>query len=219
MNNALLILDLIGTFAFAITGCYTAIKHELDVLGLTILALCTAVGGGIIRDTLLGLTPATAFLTYTHVSTCALAIIIVLIFKTTIAKRWNLILLTDALGLSVFTLFGCLKASQYSDVNCVAIVFFGVITAVGGGIIRDLLVNEISSVLKRGFYASSAILGGITFCILSNFHVNISTIFICVIIITFISRILSLKLNFELTKISKLEKSPTEMTTNYNRWK
>lgn len=218
MNNILLISDLIGTFAFAITGCYTAIKHELDVLGFLILAFCTAIGGGIIRDILLGTHPPIIFATYDHIVVCTIAIIIVYFLKNNIASHWNFILLIDAIGLGVFTLFGCMTAYQHNVTNYFALIFFGVITAIGGGIIRDVLVCEISSVLKRGFYASASILGGIVFCILLKQNISFVIIFIAVFTTTFISRIIALKLNFELAKVTKLEKSPTHMTIDYNKW-
>ena len=124
MNNILLISDLIGTFAFAITGCYTAIKHELDVLGFLILAFCTAIGGGIIRDILLGTHPPIIFATYDHIVVCTIAIIIVYFLKNNIASHWNFILLIDAIGLGVFTLFGCMTAYQHNVTNYFALIFF-----------------------------------------------------------------------------------------------
>ena len=103
-------LDIVGTFAFAITGCFKAIKHELDILGLVILGLMTGIGGGIMRDCILGVQPQ-PWVPIMYFFICLLAAGASYFTAKHIAARWNIILLVDAIGLGVFTAVGCTKAA------------------------------------------------------------------------------------------------------------
>ena len=206
-------LDVVGTFAFAITGCFKAIKHELDILGLVILGLMTGIGGGMVRDVVLGVQPA-ALTTNLYFLICLLAAGASYFSAKYIASRWNIILLVDAIGLGVFTAVGCTKAAAHGF-GFFGVVSLGVLSAIGGGIIRDVLVSEVSEVLKSGFYATASILGAVVYFFifkLQFFQNNpILLMFIPIIIIVAV-RMVALKMGFHLKKLHKMPKSPTVLS-------
>lgn len=211
-------LDLVGTFAFAITGCFKAIKHELDILGLIILGLMTGIGGGIVRDIILGIPPV-ALGTNLYFLICLLAALVSYFSYKHIAVRWNIILFVDALGLGVFTAIGCAKAASH-DFGFFGVVSLGVITAIGGGMIRDVLVSEVSEVLKSGFYATASILGATVYFFifkLQLFHNNPTLLIFVTVTIIVAARIIALKRHFHLKQLHKMPKSPTKLS--YERYK
>jgi uncharacterized membrane protein YeiH len=206
-------LDVVGTFAFAITGCFKAIKHELDILGLVILGLITGIGGGMVRDVILGIQPA-ALTTNVYFLICLLAAGASYFSAKYIASRWNIILLVDAIGLGVFTAVGCTKAAAHGF-GFFGIVSLGVIGAIGGGMIRDVLVSEVSEVLKSGFYATASILGAVVYFFifkLQFFQNNPTLLMFVTITIIVAVRMLALKMNFGLKRLQKMSKSPTALS-------
>jgi len=163
------ILDLLGTFAFAITGAVKAAKHELDWFGALVLALITGTGGGLIRDALLGNHPPLALNKPLYSIVCISAgIIVIAAQKKITSSLWLLVMIIDAIGLGVFTAIGAMVAEN-AGAGGVAIVSLTVLTAVGGGMLRDILVGEIPQVLKSDFYATAALIGGLFFWIFGLF--------------------------------------------------
>lgn len=206
-------LDVVGTFAFAITGCFKAIKHELDILGLVILGLMTGVGGGIVRDIILGVQPV-ALTTNLYFSICLLAAGASYFSAKHIAARWNIILLVDAIGLGVFTTVGCTKAAAHGF-GFFGVVSLGVITAIGGGIIRDVLVSEVSEVLKSGFYATASILGAAVYFFIHKLQVfqeNPTLLMFVTALLILVVRIIALKKGFHLKQLHRMPKSPTALS-------
>lgn len=206
-------LDLIGTFAFAVTGCFKAIKHELDLLGFLILGLMTGIGGGIVRDIILGVPPA-ALTTNLYLAVCLLAAAVSYFSYRHIAARWNSILLVDAIGLGTFTAIGCTKAAAHGY-GFFGIVLLGAMTAVGGGTIRDVLVAEVPEVLRSGFYASASIVGAIVYFSIHRLEVFSSspTLLMLVTALFILAlRLLALKKGFHLKRLHRMEKSPTALS-------
>jgi len=159
------ILDLLGTFAFAITGAVKAIKHKMDWFGALVVALITGTGGGLIRDGLLGNHPPLALDKPMYSILCISAGILVIVAQKRITSSlWLLVMIIDAIGLGVFTAIGAMIAEN-AGAGGVAIVSLTVLTAVGGGILRDILVGEIPQVLRSDFYATAALIGGLFFWI------------------------------------------------------
>ena len=167
MDAAFLTFEIIGTVAFAISGAIVAIDKETDLFGVLFLAVITSFGGGIIRDTLIGNTPPLFFTNYIPVISCivsALAVFIVarLFKRGYIAKEkavCNINNYFDALGLGVFAVAGtevCIKAGF---TNPFIAITLGMISAVGGGMIRDLILREIPFVLCKRIYAVAALFG------------------------------------------------------------
>jgi len=206
-------LDLIGTFAFAVTGCFKAIKHELDLLGFAILGLVTGIGGGIVRDIILGVQPV-ALTTNVYLTICLLAAAVSYFSYRHIAARWNVILLVDAIGLGTFTAIGCAKAAAHGY-GFFGIVLLGAMTAIGGGTIRDLLVAEVPEVLRSGFYASASIVGAVVYFFiyrLPTFQTNPTLLMLVTTVLILIVRIIALKKGFHLKRLHRMEKSPTALS-------
>lgn len=180
-----------GTFVFAITGALKARTHKMDVFGACVLAFTTAYGGGTIRDILLGIKPVNWINDYLALGLVVSALLIISLFKTNIEKFNRTIFLTDAIGIGMFTIAG-IKISLLSGVGEVYSVIMGVITATFGGLVTDILCNNIPDLLKDGeLYATACFIGGMIFILLSKLGLQSdSCIFVCVTLIVFL-RILS----------------------------
>lgn len=159
--------DLLGTFAFCITGIIGSIQHKIDVIGAFFLALATAMGGGIIRDMVLGV-PSSTFNSQYHLATVVIGVIFTYFFIDKIKDKYNIFICLDALGLAVFTVIGVEKAVLLG-VHFFGAILAGTLTAVGGGIIRDTLIGEIPFIFHREVYAASSLLGGTIFYFLYKF--------------------------------------------------
>ena len=176
MSVILSVIELAGTIAFAISGTLTAIQKQLDLFGVLILSVVTAMGGGAIRDVFLGYTPPRMFFSYQYiVSASGVAVILFFFFKYSHQKHPNLVahiqplyVFCDALGLGIFSVTGTDMgiASGYMG-NLVLCIFLGTITGVGGGILRDIMCSDIPTVLCRNIYAVAAILGSGIFYLMS----------------------------------------------------
>jgi uncharacterized membrane protein YeiH len=158
-DHLLLLLDLTGTALFAAEGATTGVHVRLDLLGVLVVAFLTALGGGIVRDLLLGATPPNAMRDWRYVATALFAGSVVFILRTPIAASgtgWVQVL--DAAGLSLFAVAGATKALEYK-IHPLMATMLGGLTAVGGGTLRDVLINQIPNVLKADVYAAAALLG------------------------------------------------------------
>ena len=157
------ILDLFGTMAFAVTGAFRAIEHGSDIVGIIILATITGVAGGVLRDIVFGQIPPLALTNPLYlIITVTTAVVLFFLYRT-LKKHWNLFLKFDAIGLGVFTVIGATFAYNLAGLNFLAIAFSGLITAIGGGILRDVFVNEIPIVFVKELYASASFAGVVTF--------------------------------------------------------
>lgn len=156
-----LALDLIGTFAFALNGALTAIRlARLDVVGVVTLGMVTALGGGIIRDILLGSLPPATFSDWRYLAVAATGSLVAFVFGRGLDRLATPILVMDAAGLSLFAVSGALKALSF-DVGPAQSVILGAVTAVGGGTLRDVLIGRIPVVLRRELYAIPALAGAL----------------------------------------------------------
>jgi len=161
------VAEYIGVIAFAISGFFVAVRNKLDFLGALISVFLTALGGGIIRDIAVDKTPYT----FTH-SIPALTILIVMILlilfrfhKRDSIENKLLFILSDSIGLISFSITGALIAIE-AELNLTGVLALAFVTAVGGGIIRDVIINEVPFVLKTGFYGTIALLIGLTLYVL-----------------------------------------------------
>ena len=154
----LAVLDFAGTFVFALSGAFKGVRRGLDYLGITVLAVLTGVGGGIVRDVLLGATPPAVFRDERYLAICLGGAVAVLLFGRTISKTWNRVMLADAIGLGLFAAMGAAKGASFG-LGPLGTIFCGALTAVGGGVIRDVLVGDRPAVLYKGYYATAAIIG------------------------------------------------------------
>jgi len=194
------LLELIGTIAFAASGALIAIEKNMDIFGTVFLGVISALGGGVIRDVLVGNIPPAMFSDYSYLLIAAgcslLLFMLVLIWKNKINFHGNLtekiIEIFDAVGLGVFTVTGINTgiACGYEN-NIFFILFLGMTTGIGGGMLRDVMVKEIPFVLRKRVYAVASLLGGIVYCILFKFSVDEIFSAVAAIVIIFAVRILS----------------------------
>ena len=158
MKTLVLALDLAGTFVFALSGAMTAVKHRLDLFGILVLSLAAATFGGIGRDLLIGSVPPAALVDWRYIAASVLAGIAVFFSHSPTGRVQSLVLVLDGAGLALFAVSGALKALAFGLAPIAAIIL-GVLTAVGGGIARDVLVAEIPTVLRAELYAVAALAG------------------------------------------------------------
>ena len=186
VTNLMSVFEIIGSIAFAISGSMLAIKKEMDLFGILILGIVTSVGGGAIRDIVIGNTPPAMFQNPKCTVISSITALIVFIswkiyirkrnlFSEKIARRTdimyhNLLFLSDTLGLAAFTILGMEATISFLHTDqFLLIAFVGLITGVGGGILRDLLAGEIPYVLQKHIYATACIFGIIGYYILYHF--------------------------------------------------
>jgi len=206
----LFILDIFGTLVFAMSGAFRAVKYELDLLGVIVLSIATGVGGGIIRDLLLGEAPPAVFQNELYFAVCIVAAVMVFLWAPKIAKGWDYVLVADGIGLGVFAAIGAAKA-QAAGMGVMGIVMMAMITATGGGVIRDVLVREVPVILHSDFYASAVFVGGLWFVLLGYFAVPQGYILYSTIVLVIVIRFLAMRYEFSLPKVKKLPQSPSSI--------
>lgn len=161
----LLFIEIVGTVAFAISGAMVGLRRQMDIFGVAILGLVTAVGGGVIRDLVLGNTPPVTFRNPSFALVAvAVSILVFLPFVRRAFLRIHrlydlMILIMDSLGLGIFTVVGIQTAYSAGHRGLFLLIFVGVITGVGGGILRDVLAGQTPYVFVKHFYASASLIG------------------------------------------------------------
>ena len=154
----LLILDLLGTFVFALSGAVTGVRRRLDLFGVLVLSFAAGNAGGITRDLLIGATPPAAIADWRYLGVSVLAGLITFYRYPLIDRLKHPVLMSDAAGLALFAVAGAQKALAHG-LNPPMAAFLGMLTGVGGGILRDVLVTETPAVLKADLYAVAALAG------------------------------------------------------------
>lgn len=209
----LLICNYIGTIAFAVSGAVKGFKKKLDIFGITLLSAITAVGGGIIRDTMIGHIPVA--LTdpssiYLSLAVGTIMYIVVITKKNETPRERQMVqfltktnLIFDAIGLSIFALIGA-SAGVELQLNFMTTGILATLTGVGGGIVRDLLVNETPIVLKEDVYAVLALFEGIIYHILViDLHFPRIPVYVFIFISALIIRLLVIRYNIHLPNMDK----------------
>lgn len=158
METLVLVLDLFGTFVFALSGGMRGARNRLDVFGVLVLSFVAGNAGGITRDLLIGAVPPAAIADWRYIGVSVLAGMATFLWPSTILWLKSPVLVFDAAGLGLFAVSGALKASAFG-VNPVAAVLLGMLTGIGGGMLRDVLVAEIPTVLRAELYAVAALAG------------------------------------------------------------
>lgn len=155
-------LDLLGTVAFAASGALAGVRRGMDLLGVIVLGIVTATGGGVIRDVLLNDTPPFCFKNELYLYLAVAASVVVFLTPRSFERMNRAMLLLDALGLGTFLVIGTSKALQF-QLGLMGSIIMGVMTATCGGLVRDILSNEIPLILQREIYASACVVGGALF--------------------------------------------------------
>ena len=195
------VLDLFGTMAFAVTGAFKAIEKKFDIVGIIILATITGLAGGTIRDIIIGKVPPNSIADPAYIAiTVATGIVIFLLFSR-LKKHWNLFLKFDAIGLGVFTIIGATFAYNIFGLNFLAIAFAGIVTAIGGGILRDVFVQDTPIIFVKELYASASFIGVVVFYFILAFDGSLYLATILGIIITTGLRMVAMKFNWNLPRV------------------
>jgi len=191
------LLDLIGTLAFAISGALMAMDKKMDLFGVFIIAFVTAVGGGTLRDIMIGTTPVGWMLNLDYIFIITIGFILSLLFKKRIEKFKIPLFIFDTIGLGVFTLIGLEKGINIGlhPIICIAL---GTMTACFGGVIRDILCAEIPVIFRKEIYATICILGGIVFFILKSFNLNSDVLYLTTSLVIISVRVMAVKFKWYL---------------------
>ena len=194
------VLDLFGTMAFAVTGAFKAIEHKSDFVGIILLATITGVAGGTIRDVVMGRFPNSISDPTYVIITVASGVCIFFLYSK-LKKHWNLFLKFDAFGLGIFTIIGGTFAYNLFGLNFLAIVFAGVLTAVGGGILRDVFVNQVPIVFVKELYVTASFIGIFVFYFILYFGAELYIATIVGIVFATGIRLTAMKFNWNLPKV------------------
>lgn len=199
MRTLLLILDLAGTFVFALAGATAAARRQLDVFGVLVVAFAAACSGGIIRDVLIGAVPPAAIRDWRYLATSVIAGVIAFRWLQTIERMSHPVRVFDAAGLALFAVAGAQKALEY-DLNPVMAALLGMLTGIGGGVVRDLLLAQIPTVLRSDLYAVAA-LAGATIVVLGDLN-GLSPVVAAIAgaILCFVLRLLAIHRGWHLPK-------------------
>lgn len=195
-------IDLAGTFAFAVSGAVAAKDKGLDVFGIMVVAFTVACGGGIIRDVCIGAIPPAGLQDWRYLAVAMAAAFVVMGLLP--IKRWidRPVLLFDALGLSLFAVAGARKALEFGH-NYQVAVLLGMLTAIGGGVLRDVLLNRVPVIFRKEIYASAALLGAGIVVLGHYMGWNGDRMFLIGIAACFALRMLALRFHWELPAFRK----------------
>ncbi|NEM97719.1 trimeric intracellular cation channel family protein [Pontibacter burrus] len=198
LHSLFYFLELAGTFAFAISGATAARRRNLDIFGICAIAFVVACGGGIIRDVCIGAIPPAGLTNWQYLVVALIAAALTIHFYPLVQRLNRPVLFFDAIGLSLFAVTGAEKALHYGHNGEVA-VLLGITTAVGGGVIRDILLNRVPVILEKEIYALAALIGAII--VVSGHYVDwISTDWVAIVALSvcFTLRILALHYHWNL---------------------
>ena len=200
MNLLFTIAELVGTVAFALSGAMVAVQKKLDIFGIMLLGVVTALGGGTIRDVLLGHTPPRVFYSGSYVALSIVSALVVFVVFRLSKGRFSqftgsmdaLLTLSDALGLGIFAVIGARAGMTegYGD-NALLCIFLGMLTGVGGGVLRDMMCADIPFVLRKHVYAVAAIAGASVFYYTVAFGLDQSVASLMGMLTTFLMRVLA----------------------------
>lgn len=209
MKDIFEIMDIVGTVAFAISGSMVAIEKKNDIFGVLLLGLTTAVGGGMLRDVFLGYTPPRIFEAKSTLLLAFLTALVVFLLAYFLREKYRKSALIvdrinnvfDAIGLGIFTVTGMQIAMKSGSMDAVLVIFSGCLTGIGGGLIRDLMVNEIPFVLRKYVYAVASITGGLMYWFLLKLQVPNTVSMVISILLIFTIRMLATLLKWNLPKV------------------
>ena len=178
MNEMMTFLEILGTIAFSVSGAIEAMKKEMDLLGVLVLGLITAIGGGVLRDVIIGQFPISAFRDPRNALIALATAFVAFIIGAFVSRRrpnmrtqlWNqTLLLSDAIGLGAFTVLGIQCVQERDSYESIALLLFvGVITGVGGGLLRDIFAGNVPYIFRKHVYATASITGAVCYLLLQQ---------------------------------------------------
>lgn len=197
--HILYILDLIGTFVFAINGATVGSKNKLDIFGSSVIAFVTAVGGGTIRDLLIGNTPVSWIKNTEYLLAIVGGITFRIVLHKIVERLHVTLLLFDTIGIAVFTILG-MQVSLLAGIHYMPAIIMGVVSAVFGGVLRDILSNRVPVIFHMELYASACMSGGLVFVALLHGGVNTHVGMVISIATIIIIRLLAVKYKLHLPR-------------------
>jgi uncharacterized membrane protein YeiH len=211
MEKLPLMLDLTGTFVFALSGALAGVKRALDLFGVLVLSFAAANSGGITRDLLIGVVPPAAVGDWRYLGLSLFAGIITFYFSSVIVRMSNSVLLFDAAGLAFFAVAGASKALAHG-LNPVMAMVLGMVTGIGGGIVRDVLLAEIPTVLRAELYAIAALAAAAIVVVGHMLELPVAPVTAAALIACFSLRVMALRRGWRLP-IAKFDDQPNLTTT------
>ncbi|UNY98700.1 trimeric intracellular cation channel family protein [Zhouia spongiae] len=200
------IIDILGTIAFAISGVYAAMSKKLDPFGVFIIAFVTATGGGTIRDVIIGKTPVFWLINYTYMYVIVGAVIFAILFRKQLRYLRTSLFLFDTIGIGLYTVVGVEKGIE-AGLHPFMCVVLGTITACFGGVVRDILCNEIPVIFEgREIYATACIAGGVSYFLFNELPIKSDIIFAAPIVIVIVIRLLAVRYKLALPAIENKDK-------------
>ena len=187
--------------AFAVTGAFKAIEHKADIVGIIILATITGVAGGTIRDVILGKDLPNSLIDPSYVIITVVSAIVIFLLHSKMKKHWNIFLKFDAIGLGVFTVIGATFAYNMFGMNFLVIVMSGMLTAIGGGILRDVFVSQTPIVFVKELYASASFIGAAGFYLVILLTNDVYAGTISGLLLATGLRMVAMKYNWNLPKV------------------
>lgn len=193
----LFVLDIMGTTAFAISGALVAMNKKFDPFGVFIIAFVTAVGGGTLRDVLIGRQPVIWMQNPIYVYAIIAAVIITVVFRKNLKTLSKSLFLFDTIGLGIFTIIGT-EIGINANFHPLISISLGTMSAAFGGVIRDILCNEIPVIFRKEIYATACIFGAITFIILNKLNLDPTIVYTSTTLIVIIIRLVAVKFHLSL---------------------
>lgn len=200
-SNFLNIIDILGTFAFAVSGVFSAMEKKLDVFGILIISFVTAIGGGTIRDVLVGNFPVNWLQNDLAILVIFVSAIATMLFGSYFKHLNTALFLFDALGLGLFTIVG-LQVGLEKNFSAGICVALGTISACFGGVLRDVLLNKLPLIFHKEIYALACIIGGVAYYFLHRTSLNDDVSKIICIILIFVIRIIAVRFQLSLPRIT-----------------
>lgn len=194
------VIDILGTIAFAISGVSVAMNKRMDVFGLLIIAFVTSIGGGTVRDLLIGQTPVSWMTNMTYVYVILGATVFTIIFQNKINYLRMSLFLFDTIGIGLYTVVGIEKGLMVGlhPIVCIAL---GTMTACFGGVIRDILCNEIPVIFRKEIYATACIAGGLVYFLLRKLPIDNNLIFVIAGAVVISVRLVAVKFKISLPSV------------------
>jgi uncharacterized membrane protein YeiH len=197
MDTLPLVLDLMGTFVFALSGALAGVKRKLDLFGVLVLSFAAGNAGGITRDVLIGAVPPGAVNDWRYLGVSFVAGLTTFYFSPLIVRMWNPVLLFDAAGLALFAVAGASKALAYG-LNPVMATVLGMVTGIGGGVVRDVLLAKIPTVLRAELYAVAALAGAAVVVIGQRLQLPTALVTAVALILCFWLRLMAIRRGWRL---------------------
>lgn len=196
------LLDYIGTSVFAISGALAAMRKNFDSFGVLILASVTAIGGGSLRDVLIGNTPVGWMVNWEYIVIIICSALVAILFRKQLAYFRKTMFLFDAIGLGIFTIIG-FEIGLAANLHPIICVLLGTLSASFGGVIRDILCNQVPLIFHKEVYASLSIIGAIVFYLLLKTNLDININYVITSSLVVVLRILAVKYEWVLPKVYK----------------